>query len=112
MPALTPGMKDPQAITLAIQAAAITYEPVMVPKIQPYLDHPDPGVRSAALDAIVELGYPTGAPVLREAAARAATPEEAALLNAKADYLQLPSTYQLMKYKKFGLPLPPAPATK
>ena len=64
------------------------------------------------MNGIVELGYPSGAQVLREAAARAATSEEAALLNAKADYLLLPSTYQLMKSKKFGLPMPANPAPK
>jgi hypothetical protein len=112
MPALKPDMKDQQSIIQAIQAAAMTYEPMKVPEIQPYLDHPDPSIRRAAMDGIVELGYPTGAPVLREAATRAATTEEAALLNAKADYLLLPSTYQMMKSKKFGLPMPAYPASK
>jgi|JI6StandDraft_1071083.scaffolds.fasta_scaffold00642_15 hypothetical protein len=107
-----PDSKDHQGVIAAIQAAAITYEVVKLPEIQPYLAHPDPVVRAAAMNGIVELGYPSGAQVLREAAARAATSEEAALLNAKADYLLLPSTYQLMKSKKFGLPMPANPAPK
>ena len=111
-PTLMPDIKDPQAIIKAIKAASFTYEPARVPEIQPYLDHTDPNVRKAAMDGIVELGHPTGAPVLRKAAKRAATPEEAAVLNAQADYLLLPSTYQMMKSKKFGLPMPANPAPK
>lgn len=112
VPTRWPDAEDHRGVIVAIQTAATTYEAAKVPEIQPYLTHPDPAVRTAAMNGIVELGYPTGASVLREAAARAATPEEAALLNAKADYLLLPSTYQLMKSKKFGVPMPPAPAPK
>jgi hypothetical protein len=112
MPTLKPDSNEPQAIINAIQAMATTYDVVKTPEIQPYLDHPDPNVRRAAMNGIVELGYPTGAKVLREAAARAVTPEEAALLNARADFLLLPSTYQMMKSKKFGVPMPAIPAPK
>lgn len=111
---LPPLSNDPQVILETIQAASISYDPVELPRIQPYLSHPDPEIRKAALNGIIVLGDAAGAPLLREAASRSPTREEATLLREKADYLELPSAYDLMKAgiltkRKAGLPTPDAP---
>jgi hypothetical protein len=109
-PPLTASL-EPQGIIEAIRTSALTYNASELQRIEPYLSHSDPEVRKAAMNGIVELGYPPGATMLRDAATHAASPEEAALLREKADYLLLPTTYQLMKSKKLGLPLPSNPST-
>lgn len=85
-----------------IQTASISYDPVDLPRIQPFLFHPDPEVRAAAFNGIVVLGHAAGAPLLREAAKRAATPQEAVELLGKADYLELPSAPIGSRLKKAG----------
>ena len=80
-----------QHILDSIQLASISYDPVELPRIQPYLTHSDPEVREAALNGIVVLGHAAGAPLLRNAASRITNPIEAAELLKKADYLELPS---------------------
>lgn len=103
-PAALPPGTDRQVIRDAIHTASISYDPAELPSIQPYLSHPDPEVREAALNGILVLGHAAGAPLLREAARHAASPQEAALLLEKADYLELPSAYDLMKARKASPP--------
>lgn len=91
-----------QTILETIQTASISYDPVELPRIQPFLSHPDPEVRAAALNGIVALGHAAGAALLREAAKRAATPHEAVELLSKADYLELPSAPIVKRTKKAG----------
>jgi hypothetical protein len=111
-PAPLPIGTDRQVILEAIHAASISYDPVDLPRIQPYLSHPDPEIRVAALNGIVVLGHASGAPLLRDAANRAVSSQEAALLREKADYLELPSAYDLMKAKKLSLPNTKRPERK
>ena len=80
-----------KVILAKIEEASVTYDPKGLPLLEPYLLHPDPEVRSAALNGIIVLGEPGAAPVLREAARKAATPKEAAALTEAADYLELPA---------------------
>lgn len=100
-----------QTIMEAIQTASVSYDPVELPRIQPFLSHPDPEVRAAALNGIVVLGHAAGAPLLREAARSAATTKEAVELLTKADYLELPSAPVSMRsrFKKAGKRAAPAP---
>lgn len=111
-PAPLPPGTDRQVILQAIHEASISYDPVDLPRIQPYLSHPDPEIRVAALNGIVVLGHASGAPLLRDAANRAVSSQEAALLREKADYLELPSAYDLMKAKKLSLPKTKPPERK
>jgi hypothetical protein len=112
VPAPLPIATDRQIIFQVIHEASISYDPVDLPRIQPYLSHPDPEIRVAALNGIVVLGHASGAPLLRDAANRAVSSQEAALLREKADYLELPSAYDLMKAKKLSLPNTKRPERK
>lgn len=87
---------DRETIFQAIEAASVTYERASLPKIQPYLTHPDPEVREEALHGIVNLGDAAGAPLLREAARRAPNSQESRRLNEMADYLELPPSTSKM----------------
>lgn len=86
-----PDAAGKQSILDAIQLASVSYDPSELPRIHPYLTHPDPELREAALNGIIVLGHAAGAPLLRDAARRTANPLEAAELLKKADYLELPS---------------------
>ncbi|WP_035601352.1 HEAT repeat domain-containing protein [Haloferula sp. BvORR071] len=79
------------AILGKIEEASVTYDPKGLPLIEPYLLHPDPEVRSAALNGMIVLGESGAAPMLREASKRAPTPKEAVALEETAAYLELPS---------------------
>lgn len=74
-----------------IHEAAISYSAEELPKIQPFLQHPDPEVRAAALQGMITLGDAAAAPLLRNAAQFAISAEEAAALRQAADYVELPS---------------------
>jgi hypothetical protein len=74
-----------------IEQASVTYDPKGLPLLEPYLLHPDPEVRTAALNGMIVLGEAGGAPLLREAAKKASTPKEAVALTEAADYLELPA---------------------
>jgi len=74
-----------------IEEASVTYDPQGLPLIEPYLLHPDPEVRTAALNGMIILGESGAAPMLRTAAKNAPTPKEAVALTEAADYLELPS---------------------
>lgn len=91
-------LTDREKIFQVIEAASITYDPAELPKIQPYLTHPDPEVRAEALNGIVNLGDEAGVPLLREAARRVPNSEESRRLIEMAEYLELPaSTTKFLK---------------
>lgn len=74
-----------------IGEAAITYSPAGVKAIRPFLQDPDPAIRRAARDGLVQLGEADAVPFLREAALQAGDPEEIASLREAADLLSLPA---------------------
>lgn len=74
-----------------IEEASVTYDPKGLPLLEPYLLHPDPEVRTAALNGMIVLGEAAAAPMLREAAKKAPNPKEAVALTEAADYLELPA---------------------
>ena len=78
-------------ILQAIEEAAVSYDARELPKIEPFLRHPDAEVRAAALRGMLTLGDAAAAPLLRAASRQAATPQEAVALIEAADYLELPS---------------------
>ena len=71
----------------AIQSLAATYDARHIPEIAAFLDHPDPLVRAAACQGLVQLSSPEAVPVLRAAAAKARSEEEATALREAADFL-------------------------
>jgi hypothetical protein len=75
----------------AIQEAVITYSPAGVRAIRPFLHDPDPAIRRAARDGLVQLGEADAVPFLREAALQVEDPEEIASLREAADLLALPA---------------------
>lgn len=84
-------------ILAAIEEAAVSYSAEELPKIQPYLTHPDPEVRAAAIQGMVTLGDAAAAPLLRAAAQLALSPEEATAMREAASYVELPSGSLLKK---------------
>ena len=74
-----------------IGEAAITYSPAGVKAIRPYLQDPDPAIRQAARDGLVQLGEADAVPLLRAAALQLEDPEEIASLREAADLLALPA---------------------
>lgn len=78
-------------ILVKIEEASVTYDPKGLPLLDPYLLHPDPEIRAAALNGMIVLGEAGAAPMLRDAAKKAPTPKEAVALTEAADYLELPS---------------------
>lgn len=73
-----------------IQDAAVSYDAAELPKIEPYLLHPDQEIRQAAMNGMITLGDKAAGPLLRKAAASAPTPQEAVALMEAADYVELP----------------------
>lgn len=95
-----------ETILSVIEDASISYSASELPKIQPYLLHPDPAIRTAALQGMLVLGDAAASPMLRAAAKETTNPrEEVALLDA-ADYLELPSAPIKLKRKSGTLPAP------
>lgn len=80
-----------EAILLGIHQASIQYEPEQIQNIAPYLVHPEPEVRLAAVDGLIVLGERSAADHLREAAKQMNDPREAVTFLDAADYLELPS---------------------
>lgn len=74
-----------------IEQASVTYDAKALPDIEPYLLHPNPEVRQAAMNGMVVLGDAAAGPLLRKAAEKAPTPKEAVALGEAADYVELPS---------------------
>ena len=79
------------AILTDIEQASVTYDAKALPQIEPYLLHPDPEIRAAAMNGMVILGDAAAGPLLRKAAESAPTPKEAVALNEAADYVELPA---------------------
>lgn len=75
----------------SIEEAVTTYEPAAVKTIAAFLQDPDPEIRTAARDGLIQLGEQDAIPVLRLAATRMANEAEAAACREAADYLELPS---------------------
>ncbi len=96
-----PAQSVPQILE-AIQEASISYDAKELPKIQPYLIHPDPEVRAAALEGVLVLGDAAGSPLLRQAASTLKDPREAVKYLDAAEYLELPSGSLLAGKKKAG----------
>jgi hypothetical protein len=74
-----------------IQQAVLTYSPDGVKAIRPFLQDPDPAIRRAARDGLVQLGEADAVPYLREAALRVEDQEEIVSLREAADLLALPA---------------------
>jgi HEAT repeat protein len=74
-----------------IQEAVITYSPAGVRALRPFLHDPDPAIRRAARDGLVQLGEADAVPFLREAALQVEDPEEIVSLREAADLLALPA---------------------
>ena len=74
-----------------IQEASTSYNAKELPKIQPYLTHPDAEIREAAINGIINLGDAAGSPLLRAAAKNTTDSKEAVKMLQAADYLELPS---------------------
>ena len=79
------------AILAEIEQLSVTYDAKELPEIEPYLLHPDPEVREAAMNGMIVLGDSAAAPLLRKAAAGAANPKEAVALEEAAAYMELPA---------------------
>jgi hypothetical protein len=95
----TPREKQPSAAdparqeeaAAAIHDAVVTYDPAGVGVIRPFLLDPDPAVRRAARDGMVQLGEADAVPWLRDAASKLADPAEITALREAADLLELPA---------------------
>lgn len=74
----------------AIEELYVTYDAASVPALARYLKHPDPEIRSAARDGLINLGERAAIPFL-EAAAKTAPAEEAKSLREAAEFLALPT---------------------
>lgn len=74
-----------------IEEAVTTYEPAAVKTIAAFLQDPDPNIRLAARDGLIQLGEQDAIPVLRLAATRMSDAAEATACREAADYLELPS---------------------
>jgi HEAT repeat protein len=80
-----------------IHDASVTYDPAQLPVIAEFLLHENPEVRKAAIDGMIVLGDSAAAPLLRQAALSAPTPQEAVALEEAAAYMELPSASLLKK---------------
>lgn len=83
--------EDKEQIITIIEEAAISYSSEELPKIQPFLLHPDAEVREAALLGMVRLGDAAAAPMLRAASQQAPSPDEAVSMRQAAAFVELPS---------------------
>ena len=86
-------LTDPEreALLAEIEQLSVTYDAKELPKIEPYLLHRDPEVRQAAMNGMIVLGDTAAAPLLREAAKKVPTPQEAVALTEAAEYMELPA---------------------
>lgn len=88
-----PAPLEPEAlgdVLRTIETAVTAYEPASVKVLQGLLVDPHPEVRTAAREAMVQLGEPDGVAALRHAA-RQLPAEEARACQEAADLLDLPS---------------------
>ena len=90
-PAALPLNAPNDAILQEIEQASISYNAADLPRIRPFLSHPDPDIRAAAVNGMIILGEAAAAPMLREASRMALTPQETVQMLEAAAYLELPS---------------------
>lgn len=83
-------VKAREAAIELMHDAAITYDKAQLPIIQSYLVNADPELRAAAVDCMIILGDASAGPMLREAARKLDSAEEAKDFEKKADYVELP----------------------
>jgi len=86
-----PALLQGDAARNLINDAWAEYDPAQVPVLSRYLAHPDPEIRAAAREGLVQLGEPAGIPVLEAAARNATDPEESHALRKAAEFLALPA---------------------
>lgn len=82
--------KQRETLLVEIEQISVTYDAKELPKLEPYLLHPDAEVRKAAMNGMVVLGDSAASPLLRKAAEKAPTPQEAVALTEAADFMALP----------------------
>jgi hypothetical protein len=109
--AATPSPTLHAAALDAMHEAVISYDPTNLPVIARYLDHADLILRTAALESMLQMGDKAAAPLLRAAAKKTASPQEAIAMLQAADYLELPSGTGLLRKKKPGANAPSATPT-
>ncbi|MEM9237968.1 MAG: HEAT repeat domain-containing protein [Verrucomicrobiota bacterium] len=67
-----------------------TQSPSAIPRIAAYFEDPNPEIRAAAIESIVQLGETAAIPYLLKAAESATSPEEAMAFKDAAEFLELP----------------------
>lgn len=95
-----PADASKETVIEVIQEIAITYDSRELPRIRPFLTHPDPDVRHAALQGMITLGDASAAPMLRAASKEVTDPEEASSMLKAANYLELPPASMAPAFKK------------
>ena len=112
-PDAPPAATGAEQATRRIEAAVVTYDKDSLPVIVPYLTDPDPELRAAAREGLLQMGLAEAAPLLREAAGKLKDPREAILLLDAADFLELPSVSSSAGKKRRAHPAsPPAQAAE
>ena len=109
-PKATPVLEKDKVID-NLREASVTYDKVALPRITPYLASADPDVRQEAINAVVNIGDPAGAPFLRAQAAREADFNKKKELLDLADWLELPSATLILPKKKSGKTQKSAPSS-
>lgn len=79
-----------QATIDAIDEAVVTYSPEGLKVLGPLLADPDPAIRAATVEGIIQLGARQGADVLRRAARTTRNPSEQVRMLQAAEFLELP----------------------
>ena len=95
-PVAEPPSDDPrpspaEADMRRLEDAVTTYSASGLPVVARYLKDPNPELRRAAREGMLQMGLAEAAPLLREAADHMADPREAVLLLDAADFLSLPT---------------------
>lgn len=89
--AATAGDNTPrEQILEVIEDATTTYDVEGLTVLGPLLKNPDPEIREATIEGIIQLGETAGAKILREAARQAKDPREARRMIEAAAFLELP----------------------
>jgi hypothetical protein len=94
-----PALLSGEAAQEAISDLSATYDAVSARPLARYLKHPDPEIRAAARDGLINLGERAAIPFLEEAA-KTAPAEEAALLREAAEFLALPTWTEQREARK------------
>jgi hypothetical protein len=79
--------------------AAHSFSEAGLNRLAPLVSHDSARVRAAAVDAILQMGLPSATKLLRDAAAKATSPEEKQWLEEAAAFNELPSV-SLERFKK------------